>query len=167
MNFYQKFLILFFICSGVIFPQILSAEMSTNIQKEFDGYWWKKLPPEFQLGFVLGYQEGFKMALGELIARNRSFPGSLENLSLKDLEHQFHLQSQFECGKIAQELDKLYEDEANKIIYIYSAINIVLMKIKLEPVENIKKAIIQYRKAKELFEKESRSKGVENHNKPQ
>ncbi|MBW1678961.1 MAG: hypothetical protein JRJ08_02265 [Deltaproteobacteria bacterium] len=166
MIFYRKFLIFFYICSVVIFPRILSAEMSADIQKKFDGYWWKEIPLEFQLGFILGYQEGFKMALGELIARNRSFPGSLENLSLKNLERQFHLQSPFECGKIAQEIDKLYEEEANKTIYIYSAINIALMKIKPEPMENIRKAIIQHRKAKELFEKESTSKGVGDHNKP-
>ncbi|MBW1679159.1 MAG: hypothetical protein JRJ08_03305, partial [Deltaproteobacteria bacterium] len=83
-----------------------------------------------------------------------------------NLERQFHLQSQFKCGKIAQEIDKLYEEEANKTIYIYSAINIALMKIKPEPVENIQKAIIQHRKAKELFEEESTSKGVGDHNKP-
>ena len=162
MNFFQKYFLFSFIVFGVFFPEVYSPGTSADSPPKFDGYWWQTLPPEFQLGFILGYQEGLKMALGELIARNRSFPGSSENLSPKSLEDQFRLRPQFTCGEIEKELNKIYEDKTNKGIYIYSAITIALMKLRKEPEEAIQKTIIQYRKAKDLIEKKSTSEGVAN-----
>ena len=104
MNFFQKYFLFSFIVFSVFFPEVYSPGTSADSPPKFDGYWWQTLPPEFQLGFILGYQEGLKMALGELIARNRSFPGSSRNLSPKSLEDQFRLRPQFTCGEIEKEL---------------------------------------------------------------
>jgi hypothetical protein len=162
-SFYKFFFFPIFIIFVVIISAGYSSEMKSDNRNSFDGYWWQTLPYEFQLGFILGYQEGFKMALGEIVARKKNFPGSLENISLKDLADQFYLKSRYTCGQIAQELNKLYQDEANKPIYIHSAINISLMKLNHVSEANIKKAIIQYRKAKEIFEKETKSECSEEH----
>ena len=162
-SFYKLFFLPFFILFVIIIFTGYASEIKNDNRNSFDGYWWQTLPYEFQLGFILGYQEGFKMALGEIIARKNNFPGSLENISVKDLADQFYLKSQHTCGQIVQEVSKLYQDEANKPIFIHSAINISLMKLNHVSEANINKAIIQYRKAKEIFEKETKSECSEEH----
>ena len=153
MNFSQKFLIFFFFLFGAALFLIFSSKLNAQTQETFDGNWWNEVPAEFQLGFILGYQEGVKVALGEIVARDKNLPGSLENLSTQSLEDQFHLKIPFSCSQITGEIDRFYQKDINKPIHIYSAITIALMKLQNFPEETIRKAISQYRKANDLFEK--------------
>lgn len=106
-----------------------------------NGYWWTNLPLEFKLGFILGYQEGFKMAFGQVLARNQELPGSTNHLTPDYLNGKYYLEARATCGQIEKELEQLYTKEPHKIIYIFSAINIALMKLHGVPEDNVQAAI--------------------------
>jgi len=153
MIFSQKRSIFFIFCLGLVFFLVYSPDLSAQKQEDFNGNWWNEVPLNFKLGFVLGYQEGFKVALGEIVARDKNLPGSLENLSAQSLEDQFHLKIPFSCSQITEEINRFYQEDSNKPINIYSAITIALMKLQKCSEENIQKAIIKYRNANDLFKK--------------
>ncbi|MBN2468280.1 MAG: hypothetical protein JXD19_09025 [Deltaproteobacteria bacterium] len=147
MLFLRRLVRFMVLCCGTILFFVSGSGSSAQGQDRLDGYWWDTVPYELRLGFILGYQEGFKMALGEIIAQNELLPGSLDTLSPEALEARFHLRPPVTCNQIAEKLDGLYRDSSNKPISISSAIIVAIMKAHNESEETIRQAIADYRNA--------------------
>ncbi|HNR12385.1 MAG TPA: hypothetical protein PLG17_02560 [Thermodesulfobacteriota bacterium] len=127
---------------------VLPVRGSAQDSGRLDGYWWTGLPFEFKFGFILGYQEGIKSALGHVMARGNEFPGSLSCLTPDYLNSTFFLSIKPTCGAIEKELEAIYTKEENKPLYIYSAITIALMRLQGKPEEEVQETIRQFLNAK-------------------
>ncbi len=121
-----------------------------------NGDWWATLPADFKLGFILGYQEGFKMALGQILAYNEDFPGSSQALTQDYLNKKFYLETEPTSGEIEQEINRIYADKANRPMHIYSAITVALMQLQGLPEKTIQSALEQHRKATELYQEKAK-----------
>ena len=89
-------------CLAIALALVLTGMAGSQSQnsQSLDGEWWTTLPSEFKFGFILGYQEGFKMALGQVLASNEDFAGSLHSVTPDYLISKFFLQTKATCGEI-------------------------------------------------------------------